>query len=55
MNQASIELLSRDEPDEALSILQSTQAMLEKMDQENSKIISLVSLTLNNMSCAFKR
>ena len=54
-NQASIELLNLDEPDESLQVLQSLHQILLLVDQGNSKVSSAVSLTLSNMSSVFKR
>ena len=54
-NQASIELMGQDEPEESLHMLSKTLEILEQVDQSNSKVIAMTSLTLNNTSCALKK
>ena len=36
-------------------MLQAIQTILDQVDPHNSKVCSLVSLTLNNLSCVYKR
>ena len=54
-NQAAIELMGQDEAEESLLMLQKTLEILEHVDQSNSKVIAMTSLTLNNTSCALKK
>ena len=50
-----MELLGQDELEQAYQMLQSLQEILMSVDQNNSKVYQLASLTLNNLSAILKR
>lgn len=50
-----MEILGQGNPEEALQMLLATQAILSQADPQNSKICSLLALSLKNLSLVYKR